>query len=37
MGAASLLAGRGFKHVSVLAGSPGDWAAANGLHLVTGP
>jgi len=37
MGAASLLAGRGFKQVSVLAGSPEDWAAANGQQLVTGP
>jgi hydroxyacylglutathione hydrolase len=37
MGAASLLTGLGFSHVSVLAGSPEDWVDANGQHLETGP
>jgi hydroxyacylglutathione hydrolase len=36
MGAASLLAGRGFSRISVLAGSPEDWAEANGQQLETG-
>lgn len=36
MGAASLLAGAGFRNLSVLAGSPEDWAAANSQELVTG-
>lgn len=37
MGAASLLAGGGYTQISVFAGSPQDWAAANGEDLVTGP
>jgi hydroxyacylglutathione hydrolase len=37
MGAASLLANAGFTRLSVLAGSPEDWAAANGTDLETGP
>lgn len=37
MGAASLMAGRGFSHVSVLVGSPADWVDANSLSLETGP
>jgi len=37
MGAASLMAGQGFKNVSVLAGGPEDWADANGRRLETGP
>lgn len=37
MGAASLLAGAGFTQIAVLAGSPQDWAAANGKHLEAGP
>ena len=37
MGAASLLAGHGFQQVNVLAGSPEDWADANGQRLETGP
>lgn len=37
MGAASLLAGAGFKQLTVLAGSPEDWADANGQELETGP
>jgi hydroxyacylglutathione hydrolase len=37
MGAASLLTGHGLTQVSVLAGSPDDWAEANGLVLETGP
>ena len=37
MGAASLLAGRGLTRVTVLAGSPQDWAEANGQQLETGP
>ncbi|MBA2638936.1 MAG: MBL fold metallo-hydrolase [Nocardioidaceae bacterium] len=37
MGAASLLGGEGFTHVSVLTGSPEDWAEANGQRLETGP
>ena len=36
MGAASLLARAGFTQLTVLAGSPEDWAAANGTDLVTG-
>jgi hydroxyacylglutathione hydrolase len=37
MGAASLLAGAGFTHLTVLAGSPEEWADANGEDLETGP
>lgn len=37
MGAASILAGRGFSHVSVLAGSPEDWVDANSLQMEIGP
>lgn len=37
MGAASLLARQGFTHVSVLVGSPEDWAEAHGQRLETGP
>jgi hydroxyacylglutathione hydrolase len=37
MGAASLLTGHGLTQVSVLAGSPEDWAEANGQQLETGP
>jgi hydroxyacylglutathione hydrolase len=37
MGAASLLTGLGLTQVSVLAGSPEDWAKANGQELETGP
>lgn len=37
MGAASLLTGRGFRQVSVLAGGPEDWVEANGQQLETGP
>jgi glyoxylase-like metal-dependent hydrolase (beta-lactamase superfamily II)/rhodanese-related sulfurtransferase len=37
MGAASLLTGRGLTQVSVLAGSPEDWAEANGQQLASGP
>ncbi|MBA2640339.1 MAG: MBL fold metallo-hydrolase [Nocardioidaceae bacterium] len=37
MGAASLLGGKGFTHVSVLAGSPQDWAEANGQRLESAP
>jgi len=37
MGAASLLAGHGFRQVIVLSGSPEDWADANHLRLETGP
>lgn len=37
MSAASLLTGGGLTQVSVLAGSPGDWAEANGQVLETGP
>jgi hydroxyacylglutathione hydrolase len=36
MGAASLLARGGFKELTVLAGSPEDWAYANGQPLETG-
>lgn len=36
MGAASILAAAGFTDVSVLAGSPEDWAAANGVTLASG-
>jgi hydroxyacylglutathione hydrolase len=37
MGAASLLTGHGLTQVSVLVGSPEDWAEANGQQLETGP
>jgi len=37
MGAASIMTGQGFSHVSVLAGGPEDWADANGHRLETGP
>ena len=37
MGAASLLSGLGLTQVRVLAGSPNDWAEANGQQLETGP
>ena len=37
MGAASLLTGHGLTQVRVLAGSPEDWAEANGQQLETGP
>ena len=37
MGAASLMTGHGLTQVSVLAGSPKDWAEANGQQLETGP
>lgn len=37
MTAASLLAARGHRAVSVLAGGPGDWAAATSVDLVTVP
>ena len=37
MTAASLLEARGHQHLSVLAGGPGDWAAATNENLVTGP
>ncbi len=36
IGAASLLTRAGFTHVTVLAGSPQDWADAHGEALVTG-
>lgn len=32
-----LLAARGHRQVSVLAGGPADWAAVTGRELVTGP
>lgn len=35
MTAASLLAARGHRHLSVLAGGPGDWASATGEDLVS--
>jgi hydroxyacylglutathione hydrolase len=37
MSAASILAAAGFTDLTVLAGSPADWAAANGTHLEAGP
>jgi rhodanese-related sulfurtransferase len=36
MGAASILAAAGFTHLTVLAGSPEDWAEANGKYLEAG-
>jgi hypothetical protein len=37
MTAASLLARHGHQHLAVAVGGPGDWAAAHGRPLETGP